>query len=602
MKRILIGFSVLSLSSFCNSSAFSDVQEESTMVVTATRMAQTVDETLAAVTVIDRQEIARSGARDVNELLQGQAGMILTQNGGIGAQSSLLLRGTNSGHVLVLVDGIRAGSATLGSFTWEFLSLAEIERIEIVRGPRSSLYGSEAIGGVVQIFTRRGGDKPFQGYVEGSGGTLGTAGMVAGISGGRDRTHFNLSVSHQQSDGFDRMQAGEPDKDGYDKQSIALRLSSQVQGLDLEASLLRNQLTSEYDSVWDVGENQTEGVGQIFGLRIKGSPAANLEVTLTGGEAMDQSEELLDGALMSEIITHKRSFGLQVDDQLAMDHLLTTGVDFSEDRVSGSIDYTHSQRQDVGVFGQYQAYFGKHNFVLGGRWDQVQRVGNQTTLNVAWGYELPWENRLFAAFGTGFKAPTFNQLYDPYAGNPDLIPETSKSWEMGVHGNLSHGKWSLRGYTTQIDHLINWAWDETSVWLTQVDQARIVGVESELALHLADWDTKMSLTWSDPRDDKTDRKLIFRPTWSGKLDLDREWLGMRVGGTLNFQDSRFADEANTLRVAGYGTVDLRATYPFMNNWFMRGSVKNVFDKNYEIVDGYHTEGVSVLVTVGWNGL
>ncbi|HPY40780.1 MAG TPA: TonB-dependent receptor plug domain-containing protein, partial [Thiolinea sp.] len=233
------------------------------IIITAGRKAQTADETLAPVTVITRKEIEKTQAGSVAEVLQQTPGLSLTSSGYMGKQTSVHLRGTNDSHVLVLIDGIKVGSATLGTTPLELLPLAQVERIEVVRGPRSSLYGSEAIGGVIQIFTRKGsGTKGIQPNASVSYGSFNTAKANVGLSAGSgEGAWFNLNAATERTDGinaqdyyttylpdFSTAKVYEKDKDGYKNNSISLRAGNRFEnGISAEAGVLQAQGESEFD-------------------------------------------------------------------------------------------------------------------------------------------------------------------------------------------------------------------------------------------------------------------------------------------------------------------------------------------------------------------
>jgi vitamin B12 transporter len=239
------------------------------LVVTATRTAQTVDESLASVTVISREEIDNSQALTLPEILRGVPGLDISSNGGLGKTTSVFMRGTESDHVLVLVDGLKIGSATLGNVALEHLPLSQIERIEIVRGPRSSLYGSEAIGGVIQIFTRQG--KGIQASV-GMGDDR-TYQVTAGLSGATKENWYSLYADHLQTEGFNDCQGNtsggcftiEPDDDGYDNTSFSAKLGHRFgDSVTIEAHAMQAQGHTEYDSSFD---NEADFVQQVLGLK-----------------------------------------------------------------------------------------------------------------------------------------------------------------------------------------------------------------------------------------------------------------------------------------------------------------------------------------------
>ena len=284
------------------------------IVVTATRGARSTDETLAAVTVITRQDIECRQARSVEELLRGTPGLSISNNGGAGKATSVFLRGTESDHVLVLIDGVKIGSATLGSAAFQDLPVELIERIEIVRGPRSSLYGSEAIGGVIQILTRKGGDgfKPFAAV---GGGRYRSYNAAAGVSDGTARGWYSLSVEGVGTDGFNACDgkpspggAGcftvESDRDGYRRRAAALRGDYRFEnGVAVDAQLLH----AEGDNAFDGGfVSQSESVQQVFGGTLRYAPADIWQMTLAAGQSRDQSDNFKDGARIP-IISFRRA-------------------------------------------------------------------------------------------------------------------------------------------------------------------------------------------------------------------------------------------------------------------------------------------------------
>ena len=277
------------------------------IVVTATRTARTVDETLASVTVITRQEIERQQASSVQDVLRGVPGLSIANNGGPGKATSVFLRGTESDHALVLIDGVKVGSATLGTTAFQHIPVEQIERIEIVRGPRSSLDGSEAIGGVIQIFPRKGGG-PTRPYLKFGGGSFRTYDAAAGVSGGGRHGWFNLSASGITTDGFNACNgkpspngAGcfviEPDKDGYRNVSGSARAGYRfANGAEVEVNALRAEGENRFDGGF---VNESRSVQQVVGSRLRFAPTAPWHVTLAAGQSRDESDNFKDGIFKS---------------------------------------------------------------------------------------------------------------------------------------------------------------------------------------------------------------------------------------------------------------------------------------------------------------
>ncbi|MFZ3203690.1 MAG: TonB-dependent receptor, partial [Pseudomonas sp.] len=427
-------------------------------LVTATRSVQTTQQSLAAVTVFDRAQIEQSQATSVPELLKKVPGVSLANNGGPGKHTSLFMRGSESDHVLVLVDGIKIGSATSGGAALQDLPLELIERIEVVRGPRSSLYGSEAIGGVIQIFTRKGkgsGAKPFfsAGY-----GTHDSYTGSAGISGGDGKAWYSLGLSGADSDGINVKPASssgyEDDADGYRNLSAALSAGYRFDnGLELDANLLQVKSHNDFDQVNRARTSgfraNANGESRVFGSRARFSPLDPWLVTLQAGRSEDKSDGYLDGYFDSRFDSRRDSVSWQNDLTLAVGHSLILGVDYQLDEVNGSTAYAEDSRDNKGAFAQYLGTVERHDWQLSLRRDDNQQFGQHDTGNIGYGYALTDWLRGTISYGTAFKAPTFNELYFPDYGNPQLDAETSRSLEVGLAGQHGWGHWSVNAFRTR---------------------------------------------------------------------------------------------------------------------------------------------------------
>jgi len=577
------------------------------VIVTATRTALTADETLSSVTVITRKEIERQQAQSVQDLLRGIPGVDIANNGGPGKATWVFLRGTESDHVLVLIDGVKVGSATLGTTAFQDIPVEQIERIEIVRGPRSSLYGSEAIGGVIQIFTRKGGGalKP---YFSIGGGRYQTYSSSAGVSGGGERGWFSLNASGLDTKGFNACY-GKPspggagcfttelDKDSYQNLSGSLRAGYRFDnGLELDVHALRAEGDSEFDGGF---VNESESVQQVLGGTLRFSPLNIWHATLTAGRSQDESDNFKNGTFQSRFVTERDTLSLQNDIDIAVDHLLTIGVDYQDDSVDGTTAYAVTSRDNTGLFTQYQGQFGDHDLLLSMRRDNNEQFGNRNTGGAAWGYALSKGLRLSASYGTAFKAPTFNELYFPGFGNPDLRPEESDSFELGLAGRPAWGHWSLNAYETRVDDLI--AFDSSIFAPANIDQARIRGLETVIGTRLGNWDLNTNLTLLDPKNRSgganDGNMLPRRARQSLRFDADRDFNQYRIGATLLIAGKRYDDLANTRRLGGYATLDLRAEYALAKDWRLQARIENLLDKDYETAAFYNQPGRSLFLTL-----
>ncbi|MCZ4304733.1 TonB-dependent vitamin B12 receptor [Zoogloeaceae bacterium G21618-S1] len=577
-----------------------------TVVVTATRTARTVDESLAAVTVITQADIERLQPRSVPDLLRGQPGISLTNNGGRGKQTSVFMRGTESDHLVVLIDGIKVGSATSGSAAFQDMPVDMIERIEIVRGPRSSLYGSEAIGGVIQIFTKRGGGE-FRPSGSIGFGNKGARKASIGLDGGGEQGWVSLNLSRDATDGFDSCRAeadgfggcfnNEPDRDGYQNLSGSVRAGYRFTGgAEVNVNWMRTQAKSDFDGS---SQNESDTVQEVFGGRFSFSPVAAWKMSFSAGVSTDDSNNYKDDLFKSSFDTERTTLSWQNDIALSANNMLTLGLDHQDDEITSTTAYPETSRTNDGVFALYQGAFGQHDYQLSLRSDDDQRYGRHNTGAIAWGYTVSDALRLTASYGTAFKAPTFNELYFPFYGNTDLEPERSRTVEFGLSGRGGWGYWSANVFQTYVEDLIGY--DAAIFKANNISEARIRGIEGVIGTRLAQWDLRTSVTLLDPRDqsgDKNDGNLLpRRAKQTLRVDADRDYGKFSVGASLLAASHRYDEVANTHRLGGYGVVDLRAEYKLAADWRLQGTIGNAFDHEYETARFYNQEGRSVFVTL-----
>ncbi|GAB4350138.1 MAG: TonB-dependent vitamin B12 receptor [Immundisolibacter sp.] len=579
-----------------------------TINVTATRTAQSNVDTLASVTVIDRDEIERRQTQSVQEALRGVPGLSFSNNGGPGKATSVFLRGSESDHVLVLIDGIRIGSVTLGTAPFQDIPIDQVERIEVVRGPRSSLYGADAIGGVIQIFTRKGGGA-LTPRLSAGGGSHGTQDYGMGLSGGGGRGWFNIGASHLETRGFNACEGvpfppgggcfvNEPDHDGYRNTGVSARVGYRLTDtLTAEAHYLRGEGENEYDGSLFSG-NSTDFVQDVLGARIDWQPLPAWRMTLSGGRSRDLSDNFYNGFFNSAFDSERYSATWQNDIALSADQRLTLGADWLDDRVSGTTDYARKSRDNAAGFVQYRGQFGNHELTAAARRDDNQQFGGHTTGSLAWGYRFSPTLRLMASWGSAFKAPTFNELYFPSFGNPNLDPEEADSYELGLAGQHGAVDWSLNLYQTDIDQLIGF---DASFTPVNIAKARIRGLEAIARTEWAGWTLTANLSVLDPdnRGHGVNRGnwLPRRAKRMGELDVDRRLGHWRVGATLHGEGKRYDDIANTTELGGFVTADLRLAYAVHRDWTVEGKLANLLDKRYQTARLFEQDGRNAMLTV-----
>ena len=577
-----------------------------TINITAGHTPQSNVDTLASVTVIDRAQIERRQASSVQEALRGVPGLAFSNNGGLGKATSVFLRGTESDHVLVLIDGIRVGSATLGTTSFQDIPIDQVERIEVVRGPRSSLYGADAIGGVIQIFTRKGGGA-LTPRLSASGGSHGTQDYSAGLSGGGERGWFNVGASHLETQGINACDGApfppgggcftsEPDHDGYRNTGASLRAGYKLSDtLDIEGHYLRGEGDNEYDGS---SSNSTDFVQDVAGARLNWQALSFWRMSLSGGRSRDLSDNFYNGMFKSAFDTERRSASWQNDFALSTQQRLTLGGDWLDDRVDSTTAYPVRSRDNAAGFGQYQGRWGEHDLTLAARRDDNQQFGGHTTGSVAWGYRFSPTLRLMASWGSAFKAPTFNELYFPFFGNPDLKPEESDSFELGLAGEHAAVAWSVNAYQTKIDQLIGF---DASFNPVNIDKARIHGLEAVASTRLAGWDLAGNLSTLDPEnrghDANRGNQLPRRAKLMARLDADRAFGAWRLGTSIYGEGRRYDDLANTHALGGYVTLDLRAAYALRRDWSLEGKLANLLDKDYRTARLFNQDGRNLMFTV-----
>ena len=588
------------------------------VIVTATRTPATVDAALAAVEVIDRAQIDASSARSLPELLRGRAGITLINQGGLGKLSTLFMRGTESDHTLFLIDGVRVGSTTSGLTSLQDIPLAQIDHIEIVRGPRSSLYGADAIGGVIQIFTRRDSRAGAHGHARIAIGSNRLREASAGVELRGARGGVGVDVAHQSTAGINAclgdynpatwagagcfiVPGTHLDRDGYRNNSAGVHADfSPSTAWQLDARATRAIGHNDYDGNY---VDNSDIVQQTVGGSARWTPSQSVQLKLTLGRNTDDSANYLGPVFSNRFVTTRDTGNLQADFTLAQAQVLTTGFDWLRDAAATQDPWSPftARRGNRAGFAQYQGTFGKQDLQLSLRHDDNDQFGGHTTGGMAWGMNLAAGWRVTASHATAFKAPTFNELYYPGASNPLLRPEDARSSELSL--TRSGDGWQLQAnaYQTRVSDLI--AWDSSQFKPVNVDSARIRGVELTGVLALGDWSLRGQLSWLDARNQSAGtnhgKQLARRPTRSARLDLDRDigdW-GFGISGIA--EASRWDDVANSLRVGGYGTLDARASWRLAKGWTLQANVVNAFDKRYQTSAWYAQPGREYTLSLRW---
>jgi len=588
----LAGLSILAIPS---PAAGETAWQDDPLVVTANRTEQRANAVPARVSVIDRDDIERSQAPDLLELLRLEAGIDITRNGGPGGQTSVFMRGANSNHVLVLIDGVRAAASGTGAFTWEILDPAMIERIEIVRGPRAARWGSDAIGGVIQIFTRRADG--LSGRVRYGSDEDRKATLAAGRQQGN--LPLDLTLSGRKVDGFSAQNprgfAFDPDEDGFENLSAATGGSVDLAG----GALSWRGRAATGETEFDQGQSDFDNWSWRFDYRRDSNGPWQWRL---GAATLRDRLETETAFGTSEVVTRRLQGDWLAERSLAESAQWLLGVDAW--RESGvSKDQWNESRGNVGVFTGIEGSAGRAGYEFSVRVDDDEDFGTEPTGSVGLNYVFNDRWRAFTSAGRAFRAPNFSQLFSPgfgglFAGNPELDPESSWSAELGLDFNPSPGqRFTLSAYSNWIDDLIDFSGADFQA--INVNQARIRGLEFTHGATIGNWNSNFNLTWQDPEDRDADRDLLRRPAFKGnwvvgytfanRWNLDAEV--NHVGDRLDVGDAR---------LASYTLINLRAAYRVRDRWNLEVRVDNLADRDYEPLVGFNAADRRVFVQLGWS--
>jgi vitamin B12 transporter len=583
------------------------------IVVTATRSETDKNELAAATTVITRADIDALQVGSLPELLKGSTGIDIVQYGGYGQGSEIFMRGTNSDQLLVMINGIKAGSVSLGSTGFELIPVDQIERIEIIRGPQSSLYGSEAIGGVIQIFTRKGKQAQTPSIsVNAGGGSYDTHQESGTISGNLDKTTYSLGASNLDSQGFKAIVnlpvgvSPNPNGYGYRNTAVNARLGQHFDdNAEIEAFFMRAEGTNQFDETFVGDTNKRTFVNQAVGITAKKTLLENWQSSLNFGQTQDDQTNFVGAAFNSLFNTSRWNASWLNQLTLNKDHKLTLGGDYRLDQLQSATQYAKNSRYDFGLFGELHSKIFSNNFINASvRWDQNQQFGDALTGNIGWRFNWQYGLSAFASFGNAFKAPTFNQLYYPNYGTASLKPETSTSVEAGVAGNHELVQWELRAYHTNIANLINTNPNPNNFSAVNIDKSQIDGLEAEIGSKLLGWQNKLNMSLLNPRNKADNSILPNRAQQTLSYDVSRSFAGFDFGAKVIGQGTRrnlseYFDNHNPT-VAGYITIDLRTAYHFDKNWMVSAKLNNLLDKSYQTVYNYSSFGRNFFVTLHYN--
>ncbi|QBM18481.1 vitamin B12 transporter BtuB [Marinobacter sp. JH2] len=570
-----------------------ETQKLNPIVVTATLAPSTQGESLSSVTVLEEEEITRQQALQFSELLESQPGINVTNTGSFGKQTSVFIRGHDSSGAVLLVDGIRLRSATSGAPAWQHLPPQMIKRVEIVRGSRSSLYGADATGGVIQAFTLPETKQSAGGWVEVGAGNFDSQQYGAGFSFVERDTKVNVGTHYFRTDGAPVVIGGE-DKAYDNHSSVASASHVFSNGVKVSGLFLNANGTTEYEG------GETDFTLQTAGASLDAPITRYWRAKLQVSDARDEGESFAPGSSPTFFDTRSRT--TRLENWLTWGvHEFVVGAERMTDQVSSTTAYEESSRANNAYFAQALLGFGPADLHLSIRNDDNEAYGKHTTWGAAAGYQFDRQHRVRVSAGTSFKAPSFNDLYWPNYGDPTLEPEEAISYEVGLAGRYTSWFWDVALFQSDVDDLSL----SSKNGVDNVPEARLRGVEASAGLEVDKWLMKLAGTFGDYEDSQTGDQLRRRAEQSIRLDVDRLLGRWSVGGTARAENHRFNAAGEEGRLPGYGLVDLRTSWSFAPDWVAKLSVKDVFDKTYHTAsrwtgDVYTTAGRTAMLTVRYD--
>ena len=593
--------------------AHAEPNAPSTIVVTATRSPQPLADVISDTVSISAEQIAESGAGSIVDLLQRQRGIEIARNGGAGTSSSVYIRGANSNQNIVLVDGVRIGSSTTGAANWSAIPLTAIDHIEIVYGPLSSLYGADAIGGVIQIFTKKGQGAPaitaFAGY--GSDKTREADATLSGATGGEHSFGYAISAGKEKSDGFSSARPGlssyNADRDGYDKENVSGQFSLQLaKGYEAGALFMHSKLDSQYDSGAAAYNVRSEAKLENASVYAKAQFMPSMNTLLQYSQSKDEGANYTSTAASgySRINTKQTDITLQNDLQIG-DDVLQMLYDHRKEEVDTNTANSpvNRDRSTNSFAASYNARRGANLFNAGVRRDKSV-YGSKNTGSLGYGYNFTQQLRATASYGTSFRAPTYNELYYPGYGNPANKPELGKNAEIGVRYDNGVNAISASYYHNRLtDLLVNTTPCPFGTagyafgCAYNVNHATLEGLTLGGATKIAGINLTASIDLQDPKDDTSNKRLARRSKKHGNLSADYGIGKLKAGVELEVSGDRFDDAANKNRLGGYGLVNLYATYAISSDWSALVRWNNVGDKQYDLARNYATPGSKVFAGI-----
>ena len=585
-----------------------------TVVVTGSREPQALDRVTADVVVIDAERIRASTADSVEDLLRREAGVQVSRNGAPGQSAGVFIRGAGSSNTVVLVDGVRIGSATLGQVGFEAISLAQIERIEVLRGPGSSLYGADAVGGVIQIFTKRGeGEARF--FANGAVGGYGSREGHAGASGAQGGLDYSASLGRESSRGVSALKPGDqfgnynPDDDGFTRDTGQFKLGyTLAPGHRIGLNVVRSRLDAQYDGSEYLPPNYAQDASPDFRSKLRSGVVSfdyrgviDSAWTATAQLAHNDDDLKSGGSVVDHFRTRRDQLTTQAAWKAGADQQLVLAYEHLNEKAESTLYLGDVKRSNYAFVLGYTGQFSAQVLQADVRHDDNSVYGGNTTGRLGWSMEVMKDVRVRALAGTTFRAPSFNELFYPgygVSGYPgfDVTPEHGRSMELGLNWRNAGNEVGLTVYRNRVRDMIGYEVDNTfcpptpdyqygcarNIGRAQLQGATLSGSQRWGALQVSG-----AIDVLDAKDLDTQQRLVRRAAHQESLAADYDMGAWRFGAALLAVGAR---PDGTATLAAYETLDLRVRWRFAPQWQLEAKLLNATDRTVEPVRDYQSLG------------
>jgi vitamin B12 transporter len=591
-----------------------------TVVVTATREPTPLSRITSDVVLIDAERIRNSSADSVEDLLRREAGLQITRNGGPGKSVGFLLRGSSTNSTVVLIDGVRIGSATLGQTALDAISLSQIDRVEVLRGPASSLYGADAVGGVVQIFTRRG-QAALQFNAAVLVGGYGSRQADVGVHGASGGVDYAASLGRETSKGASSLRPGDrlgnynPDADGHARSSGMLNLGfTPAAGHRIGLKVLQSRLNAQFDDSEFLAPNFTQDaspdfrsrlVNQVTALDYRGviSPTLTTSVQF----ATNKDDSVSGGTQTQQYLTQRKQFTWQTAWKLGADKQFVGLFENLKESARADAYLDAVQRNNNALALGYSGHYGAHALQLDVRRDNSSVYGGVTTGRLGWGMDVGAGWRVRALAGTTFRAPSFNDLYFPGYGVSSVRPEKGRSVEAGVSWRAAASEASVTIYQNKVRDQIGYQPDATFCpasagyeygCAANVSRARLTGATLAASTRSGGLTLRANADVLDAKDADTGTRLPRRAAHQESFTADYAIGAWNFSAALLAVGSR--PDAGVV-LSGYQTLDLRTTWRVAPQWLLEAKLLNATNRNIEPVRDFQALGRQAWVGVRFDG-